>query len=79
MIAIGCHKDGRLSGEASRQFNYCSDLDGYGNFENHKFVSKNERMDEMSEDDFVKEMEKEISFILSMGRSIHSKELMITK
>ena len=36
-------------------------------------------MDKMSEADFVNEMDKYISNVMNMDRSIESKELMITK
>ena len=48
-----------LHGEASKTFigDKQKKYGGFGNFENNKFISKNERMNEVGQDAFITRME----------------------
>ena len=56
---------------------------GFGNYSDNKYVSSNQRMDEIGQDAFVAQMEikvKElISFVTNAPRIIQTKELIINK
>ena len=74
-----------LQGHASKTFNDedFKECGGFGNYSGNKYVSSNQRMDEIGEDAFVAQMEiqvKElISFATNAPRIIQMKELIIKK